>query len=221
MKAKCKHIPISAYTSEGSQPRRKGIVRLNTYPGILFLFFEQVYRKLGQLGTRVHNTERQLDGIHQSIKEQQCKENELVVTVAACQKDTADALNRKLERHLLHPAIETIAVLVEEINRLRDCGKQLENKFPSFVEEAEISSSLAEERLAHLDIQRLMPTVGDSLDTKKHAVCSYSETDVPHSHGQISSVISPGVLYRGQVLRSARVTVFRCNKNKPTKRERK
>lgn len=195
---------------------RRSLVCLATFIPSQVLFFQYVYGQLSLLGQRVHDLERQLEGLSTTIEKQYRQYDEHMATLAACQRDTAKALNHELERYALHPAIEAVAALAEELFHLQDSARQLldsgvgDDGAGPLTQEIGISGSVARERLANLDIRTIAPSAREQLDSKEHAVCAYNNTEDEDLHGQIGKLVTPGVVYRGKVLRQARVVVFRC-----------
>jgi molecular chaperone GrpE (heat shock protein) len=188
---------------------------LTTYASSAVLFYGYVYGQLGVLGRKVHALEEQLDRLGASIEQQGRQHDEHVAILAACQRDTAIVLNHELDRHALHPAVEAVVALAEELSHLNDCASQLPNVsvdgdgVDRLRAEMDISCSVAREKLANLDVQRITPAEGEQLDPKVHTVCGYVEMVDKNLHGRISKVVTPGIAYRGKVLRPARVLVFR------------
>lgn len=188
---------------------------LTTYAPSTVLFYGYVYGQVNVLGQRIQALEERFDRLRAMVEEQYRRHEEYLSIVAACQRDTAAVLNHELDRHALHPAIEAVVALVEELSHLRDCASRLpepscdENGVGKFRAEIEISCTIAKEKLANLDVQMITPTPGEGLDPKLHAVCGYNGTTDEDLRGRISQVVTPGIIYRGKVLRQARVLVFR------------
>ena len=191
------------------------LVCLATYAPAVVLFSGYVYDQLHTLGEKVHVLEEQLDCLGTTIERQYRQHDEHVAILAACQRDTAAVLNHEIDRHALHPAVETVVALAEELSHLKDCASQLPEGGAGAEEmdrlrtEIDISCTVAREKLAHLDVQMITQAEGEQLDAKVHLACGYAATMDGDLQGKISKLVTPGIAYRGKVLRQARVTVFR------------
>ena len=136
-------------------------------------------------------------------------------TVRNCQEQTAKISNHEIERHSLNPAIESVVLLANELERLHGLATQMIGegracaKVQKLIDDLAVSVQIAQDRLRYLDIEKISPSVNDCFDPKLHTVCSYSDTDDPLRSGCISEMITAGIIYRGKVLRPARVSVFR------------
>jgi hypothetical protein len=177
------------------------------------LFCGHVYVQLSTVSQRLRDLERRLDRLGTSVEQQYRRHDQHVAILVACQRDTANVLNHELERHALYPAVEAVVALAAELSHLRDCASQLlgggGDGAGKLRAEIDISCSVAGEKLANLDVQRIAPAEGEQLDPKTHSVCGYVETADESFHGRISKLVTPGTVYRGTVLRQARVIVFR------------
>ncbi|GAI32797.1 unnamed protein product [marine sediment metagenome] len=134
--------------------------------------------------------------------------------VQQCQQQTAQLVNHDLERHALNPAIETVVALADEIIRA-DIAKKLTQEFESEValdllhEKLHSSAEIARDRLTYLDIKKINPSSSDTAEPDKHNVCVAIETNNKSLHGKISSVLTEGIIYRGKILKQAKVSVYR------------
>ena len=61
-----------------------------------------------------------------------------------------------------------------------------------------------------LDIEKITPKTGDNIDHQLHAAHGHTDTHDDFLHGKINQVFAPGIVYRGKVLRQAKVSMFRC-----------
>jgi hypothetical protein len=202
---------------------RTSLVCLTTYaPGVV-LFCGQVYVQLSLLSQRVQDLERRLDRLGTSVEQQGRQHDQHVAVLAACQRDTAGVLNHELEQHALHPAIEAVVALAAELSHLQGCASQLVDAaiggdgVGKLQAEIDISCSVARERLAHLDVQRITPLEAEEFDPTEHVLCGCVETADESLHRKISKLVAPGIVYRGKVLRPARVLAFRVKT--PTEHE--
>jgi len=209
-------------TGESGRDKRSGstdtsLACITMYAPSAVLFLGYVYSQLSRLDQRMQALEKHFSHIGAMVDRQNRRDEQHVTVLAACQRDTAKALDRALERHALHPAIEAAAALAEELSRLQDSASQRDeggaggDEVDELGAQIEISCTVARERLANLDVQRIAPAERAKLDAQMHMVCGYVETADENLHGRISRLLTPGIAYRGKVLRQARVTVFRRN----------
>lgn len=138
-------------------------------------------------------------------------------TVADCQKQTADFANHAFERHALHPSIlvvdllsSTICQLAQQADALNS-SQQLDPKIMSLVESVLSAAEIAESKKASLDIQSIQPTEIDELDKDMHKIVNAVNTDDESKHKKIHQTLSAGLMYRGKILREAKVSVYRLN----------
>lgn len=170
------------------------------------------YKLISKLLRRQHD---RFGEITAAVQRQTTGFEQCLNTVRNCQEQTAKILNHELDRHALTPAIESVVLLANEFERLHGLGAQLIGegqacaKVQKFIDDLAVSDQIAQDRLRYLDIEKISPSLNDSFDPKLHTVCSYSDTDDPSRSGCISEMITAGIIYRGKVLRPARVSVFR------------
>jgi hypothetical protein len=101
---------------------------LTTYaPGVVLLC-GQVYGQLGEFGRRVQTLEEHLDQLRALVEQQYRRDGEHMALLAACQRDTASVVNHELERHALHPAVEAVVALAEELSHLKECASPLPSR---------------------------------------------------------------------------------------------
>ena len=192
-----------------------GLACLTTHASGMVLLCAHVYGQLGVFGQRVQALEEQLHRLGTIVEQQYRRDGQHVAILAACQRDTAGVLNHEVDRHALHPAVEAVVALAEELLHVQNCAGELldggvsGDDVDKLRAEIEISCTVAMEKLANLDVQRITPAEGEELDTQLHVVCGYTETADEGLHGRISKLVTPGIAYRGEVLRQARVIVFR------------
>jgi len=135
--------------------------------------------------------------------------------VDECQKELAKLANNQLERHLLHPAIEAVDVLIKQIRHLLEQATSLpENEiFCPFVrpivDSIKHAALIADAKSKSLDIETIEPRGLDDLDPAKHDIREAVKTDEPSKHRKVERTLIPGLIYRGKVLRQARVSVYR------------
>jgi molecular chaperone GrpE (heat shock protein) len=207
--------PVRNIHGGPADANQTSLASLATYAVDVVRLCGHLYGQLGVLGQKVHVLEEQVDRLSTTVGQQSRRHDEHVAILAACQKDTANALNHQVERHALHPAVEAAVALTEELSRLQDCAKQLPGSdegndgLGEIRTEIDISCTVAHEKLAHLGVQRIAPTEGEQFDMKLHSVCGCVETIDEELQGKISKLVTAGIVYRRKVLRQARVSVFR------------
>ena len=163
---------------------------------------------------------RQLQHQSNTIAQQWCQLQECIKTTENCRQENAKILNHELERHTLNPAIETVVQLYDEIISLKNLAEKFKHEAkdcPAIVpllRALQISADIAEDKLAYLGIERLTPAESDELDPIKHNACHAVQTNSEELHRKVSQLLSPGLIYRGKVLRQARVSVFRYSNDK-------
>lgn len=141
--------------------------------------------------------------------------------VTACQKQTAEFANHVIERHALHPAVETVDLLTGLIEQLNDQANDLldaaahcpmfEPLFGSIAEAARMAHAKRE----HLDMESICPAPLDELDIDKHEIRQAVCTDDPSKHKRVERTLIAGLIYRGTVLRRAKVSIYRHTEQKP------
>ena len=212
----------SVKTTRDNRPdaNQTALACLTTYAPSAVLFEGYVYRQLKVLDKSIHELEKRLDRLDANIEQQYHRHGEYMSILAACQRDTASVLNREIDRHALHPAIETVVALSEELSHLKDYVSQMPNGSPDHENiekiggEIDLSCTVAQERLANLDVQIITADRGQELDARVHSACGSIVTVDRDLQGKISKLVTPGIAYRGKVLRQARVTVFRMKTSK-------
>ncbi len=198
-----------------------------TYAPSMVLFQQFIYGQLDMLGRRVHDLEKHLDRLAPIVEQQYRRCDDYLAILAACQRDTSNALNHELERRAIHPAIEAVVALAEELARARDCVRDcaggVDNESPGAAgigggagsgmdlvrPVLDISCGIAQEKLANLNVEMIAPAKGDALDAMQHTVCGCVDTPDESLCQKISSLVTAGFAYGGKVLRPARVIVFR------------
>lgn len=216
-------MTIPAGKSSGSvEPadlNQTGLACLTTHASGMVLLCAHVYGQLGVFGQRIRDLEEQLQRLGTIVEQQYRRDGQHVAILAACQRDTAGILNHEVERHALHPAVEAVVALAEELSHLQDCARELldggvsGDDVDKLRAEIDISCTVAREKLANLDVQRITPAEGEELDARTHAVCGCLETADENLLGKISKLMTPGIAYRDKVLRQARVILFRLRRS--------
>ncbi len=136
--------------------------------------------------------------------------------VAECQKEAAAFGNRVLERHALHPAVETVDFLTSLIRQLHEqaaalaAGQTHCPLFQPLLDAVAEAAKMAQAKCEYLDLEAISPAPLDDLDPAKHEVRQAIPTDDPDQHRKIERTLIPGLIYRRTVLRQAHVAVFRC-----------
>ncbi|MGD0572457.1 MAG: nucleotide exchange factor GrpE [Sedimentisphaerales bacterium] len=201
-------------TQEGAQgvpvPPADSVSPLDAGPSLNVLY--RGYKLISRLLRRQHE---QFGELTASVQRQTIGFEQCLNTVKNCQEQTAKILNQEFDRHALNPAIESVVLLANELERLHGLAAQLIGdglacaKVQKLIDDLAVSGQIAQDRLRYLDIEKIAPSLNDCFDPKLHTVCSYSDTDDSSRSGCISEMITAGIIYRGKVLRQARVSVFR------------
>lgn len=205
---------INNCTQEGTQgvllPPAGSLSSPNTR--LPFRVPSRVYKLIHRLLRRQHDQFGELAAV---VQRQTTGYEQCLNTVRNCQEQTAKILNHEIERCAINPAIEGVVLLANELERIHGLAAQLIGdgqacaKVQKFIDDLVVSCQIAQDRLRYLDIEKIAPSLNDSFDPKLHTVCSYSDTDDPSCSGCVSEVITAGIIYRGKVLRPARVSIFR------------
>jgi len=174
-----------------------------------------LYRGYKLVSRLLRRQQHRFGELTEAVQRQTIGFEQCLNTVRNCQEQTAKILNHEIDRHALTPAIESVVLLADEFERLHGMAAQmigdgqLCDKVQKFVNDLSVSCQIAQDRLRYLDIERISPSLNDCFDPKLHTVCSYSDIDGQFHNGCICEVITVGIIYRGRVLRSARVSIFR------------
>jgi hypothetical protein len=148
-----------------------------------------------------------------------------VQIVAACQKQTAEFANHVLERHALHPAVETVDVLATLIGQLNEQANALVEAgthcpmFEPLLDAIAEAAKMAQAKREYLDMQSLCPAPLDELNVDNHEIRQAVCTDDPDKHKRVERTLVPGLIYRGTVLRRAKVSVHRHVENEQPNRK--
>lgn len=145
--------------------------------------------------------------------------------VTACQKQTAEFANHVIERHALHPAVEAVDLLTGLIGQLNDQANDLLDAAahcpmcaPLFGSIAE-ATRMAHAKREHLDMRSICPAPLDELDIDKHEIRQAVCTEDPDKHRRVERTLIAGLIYRGAVLRRAKVSVYRHIPQEPQNRK--
>ena len=158
------------------------------------------------------------DRIERVLQENTIGFERCVGILRGCQEQVAKVLDHEVERHALNPAVETVALLADEIDRLEKLATQFAQQHQPcpnvqrIIDEIAISRQIAADRLRYLDVTRIVPSNGDVFDSKLHVISAVASTEDVQLNGVIHQTLTPGVLYRGTVLRTARVKVFKVER---------
>ena len=180
---------------------------------------EYVDFKLNQFAERIEQAlsenGRRFDQLQEAISNQTLQLQQAIQVAAKAQQEMGQYLNRAYERHALNPAILIVAGLAEELLHQKQLANQIASKISGctslqpLLEAASIGGQVAQDRLAYLDIEQICPEQGEELDLAKHETASVEDTEDQGLHRKIAQLISPGLIFRGEVLRQAKVSVFR------------
>lgn len=195
-----------------SQPT--SLACLSTFAPSLVLDYQYLYCKIALLNESIQQLEQRVSSFSDILRYQDKVLSGCIDSLKECQQQTAKVLNHELERHALNPAIKTIVGLADELFRLNDIAERLDQgaganaELQQLKDQLEISAYIARDKLAYLDIERIMPSKADDIDPKKHDIAGDTGTNDKCLHGKTSRLITPGIIYRGKILLPAKVSVF-------------
>ena len=176
--------------------------------GAIYQFFTAMKTRLTRLDKKVSKALKARD--NHSATLEKCFD-----TVADCQRKTAEYANDALERHALHPSIlavdllsSTICQLAQRADAIKN-SQQLDPQIMSLVESVLSAVEIAESKKASLDVQSIQPAEMDELDKDMHTIVDAVDTDDKSKHKKIHQALSTGLIYRGKILREAKVSVYR------------
>ncbi len=135
--------------------------------------------------------------------------------VTACQKQTAEFANHVLERHALYPAVETVDFLTGLIGQLNEQAASLVadhaccRVFRSLLEAIAEATRMAQTKREYLDMETICPGPLEDLDPEKDEVRQVVPTEDAGKHKRVERTVIPGLIYRGTVLRRAKVSIYR------------
>lgn len=135
--------------------------------------------------------------------------------VAECQKEAATFANHTVERHALYPAIETVDFLAGLIRQLHEQATSLaagQTHCPLFqpvLDSIVEATKMAQAKCEYLDLETISPQPLDDLDPGKHEIGQAVPTHDAGQHRHVERTLIPGLIYRGTVLRRAKVSVYR------------
>ena len=139
--------------------------------------------------------------------------------VADCQKQTAAFANNQFEKNALHPAIETVDSLTLLIEQIHDQTTKLSEAqiqcplFKAILSSIAQAAQVAHAKRQYLDIESIEPDELDDFDPNKHEIMQAVVTNDNRKHKKIKEKLVPGLIYRGKVLRQAKVSVYRYSEN--------
>ena len=193
----------------------------NDWLKVPFAFID--FEKATTVAKSITNRFEQLETIvFTSVEE--CKKNtdrlEKYFKIAGdCQKQTAAFANNQLEKHALHPAIETVDALTRLIQQIYEQMTNLSAPqtqcplFSTLISSVTQASQIAKEKCQSLDIGPIEPKPCDDFEPDKHEIKNVVNTNDREMHKKINDLLTPGLIYRGTVLRQAKVSVFRYCEN--------
>jgi len=135
--------------------------------------------------------------------------------VTACQKETAEFANHVVERHALHPAVETVDFLTTLIRQLTEQAASLvEGRahcpvFQPLFNSIADAAKMAQAKREYLDMEAICPQPLEDLDVEKDEIRQVVQTDDPGKHKRVERTLIPGLIYRGSVLRRAKISIYR------------
>ena len=163
--------------------------------------FERLSERLGLLAQAYTNHTSHLESF--------------VQIVTACQKQTAEFANHVLERHALHPAVETVDFLATLIGQLNEQAASLVEGqmccpvFQSLLDSIAEAAKMALAKREYLDIESMCPEPLDEFDSEGSEIRQAVQTDDPDKHKRVERTLITGLIYRGTVLRRVKVSVYR------------
>jgi hypothetical protein len=123
--------------------------------------------------------------------------------------------NNVLERHALYPAVETVDFLSSLIGQLSEQAACLAGGqthcplFKPLLDSIGEAAKITRVKREYLDMETICPQPLDSLDLEKHEIRQATQTEDAAKHKQVERTLIPGLIYRGTVLRRAKVSVYR------------
>ncbi len=206
-----RHCPESENTNHYDISGKEVTVKKETIveaAGAIYQFFAAMDTRLARLDKKVSKALKARDD-HSAILEK-CFD-----TVAECQRQTAEFANDALERHALHPSILAVDLLSSNFCQLAQQAdalkntQQLDPQIMSLVESISSAAEIAESKKASLNIQSIQPAEMDKLDKDMHTIVDAVDTDDESKHKKIHQTLTAGLIYRGKILREAKVLVYR------------
>jgi hypothetical protein len=177
-------------------------------------YLKHLVRRPKYLQAILRNQQRWMQQLCYAVENQTRDFHYYLEVVKSCQAQTEKLLRHELERHCLHPALDTIVLLAEELDRLHSLiptglpETEHHKDWMILAQELQISLSVAVDKLADLRLERIIPALGTELNPQEHLLRGSTPTTDQVLHGRISQVISPGLIYQGTILRPAKVFVY-------------
>lgn len=160
--------------------------------------------------------DQQIARIRALLAENRPPENDSCLQIVAeCQKEAATFANRVIERHALHPAVEIVDYLANLIRQMNEQAASLtagQTHCPLFqpvLDSIVEATKMAQAKCEYLDMETISPRPLDDLDPEKHEVRQAVPTNDTGKHRHVERTLIPGLIYRGTVLRRAKVSVYR------------
>jgi GrpE protein len=176
---------------------------------------EVIYQFFTAMNTRLVRQDKKVSKALEGGKKDLATLEKCFDTLADCQRQTADFANHALQRHVLYPSIlavdllsSTICQMAQQANALKN-SQQPNTQMMSLVESILSAAEIAESKKASLDIQSIQPAEMDELDKDMHQIINAVDTDDESRHKKIHQTLTAGLMYRGKVLREAKVSVYR------------
>ena len=138
---------------------------------------------------------------------------------ADCQKQTAAFANNQFEKNALYPAIETVDSLTRLIDQIHNQTTNMSEAqiqcplFKDITSSIAQAAQVAQAKRQYLDIESIEPDELDDFDPNKHEIIQVVVTNDNSKHKKIKQTLVPGLIYRGKVLRPAKVSVYRYSEN--------
>lgn len=178
-----------------------------------------IFRFFTAMNTRLARQDRNVSKALKAGEDRAVTLERCFDTIGDCQRQTADLANQAIERHALHPSILAVDLLANTLCQLAQQAQALGNSQPldpevmSLVASIFNAAEIAEDKKASLGIQSIQPAEMDKPDKDIHQIVKAVETDDQSKHKKIHETLSVGLIYRGKVLREAKVSVYRFSEN--------
>ena len=137
-----------------------------------------------------------------------------VIITNEYQRNIEKSVNHELQRHVLYPAIESVALLADHISQLGQeiqriiATHQLCELFGPLQEMIAQSEIATQQQMEHLGMHWIRPNEFEKLDAKEHDIKQAIDVNDKNIHGKIKRTLIAGLAYRGTVLRRAQVAVY-------------
>jgi len=165
-----------------------------------------IEEKLAHIEKQLEKTAAENSGYIEQL--QSCLE-----VTARCQQSTSQIVNDNMQRHALEPAVKALAAVVCSVSEIAS-HEVFDNKgycrpLDSLSQSVAGAQQMAAEKLDSLDIEIIRPSYLDDFDPQLHQINTTVAAADKDAHARISRTLVPGLIYRGKILKTAKVSVFR------------